>query len=154
VLCGLLSEKKTFLSSPPALTKGQCGGVSPSGGEAGGPPTASGRLLVVGGCWELRSHRPTSFPASSFLRLVLLGLGLGLPSAAFGAEVEAGRAVMAGVAWVALMHPIGLASPSPVLHWADLGVGHALRCWSVVSSRSCLLRRSCCEVLLVPLLQI
>jgi hypothetical protein len=129
VLCGLLSEKKTFLSSPPALTKGQCGGVSPFGGEAVGPPPASGRLLVVGG-WELRSRRPAPFPASSFLCLVLLGLGLGLPPAAFDAEVEAGRAVMAGVAWVALVHPIAPASPSPVLHWADLGVGHALRCWS------------------------
>jgi hypothetical protein len=64
--------------------------------------------------------------ASRFTCLVLLGVGLGLPSADYGVEVEAGRTGLlgdgvGGAALVVLGHLKAPALLLPCLHQADLG---------------------------------
>jgi hypothetical protein len=71
------------------------------------------------------------FSVSSFIILVLSGLGFGLSPADYEMEAEVGRAVLwcdgvGGAAMVALMHLKGPATLLPRLRQADLGERHAV----------------------------
>jgi hypothetical protein len=90
---------------------------------------------------------PDVFSVTSFILLVLSGLGFGLPQADYEMEVEVGRAAqrcdgVGGAAMVVLMHLRGLAMLLPRLRRAKLGGRHAVMRYDREGVRSPFLKMS------------
>jgi hypothetical protein len=90
---------------------------------------------------------PDVFSVTSFILLVLSGLGFGLPQADYEMEVEVGCAAqrcdgVGGAAMVVLMHLRGLAMLLPRLRRAKLGGRHAVMRYDREGVRSPFLKMS------------